>query len=172
MQDDPHKPIRTLSYRLTRADALAYHLLKHELTGWEKFRFMVFIASGGLIVGLLPDNVGTLAWWSIAVGVMLVFGIMAVVWSNVTVRRKAATMALPQGSVELEEWGDHLVERSATGLRHVALETIAQVLATDTHVFVREGKVPLILPLAAFEDAVDMQGFAAALDDASERAQP
>jgi hypothetical protein len=143
MNEAPHSPIRTLSYSLTRADALAYKLLKHELTGW-----------------------------TIAVLVMGLFGVLAIVWTNVSVRRQAAAIPLPEGVVELEEWSDRLIERSAVGVRSVAFEQIAQVIRTDGYIFIREGAAPLIIPKTAFNDAEDMRVFAEGIDKASDRAQP
>lgn len=172
MNEAPHIPIRTLSYSLTRADALAYKLLKHELTGREKFRLLVFIGCGGLIVGVVPDDLPPVAWWTIVVAVMGLFSVLAIVWTNVSVRRQAAAIPLPSGTLELEEWGDHLAERSAEGVRIVAFETIAQVIRTDRHIFIREGAVPLIIPKTAFENADDMRVFAEGIDKASDRAQP
>jgi hypothetical protein len=172
MNEAPHGPIRTLSCSLTRADALAYKLLKHELTGWEKFRLLGFIGCGGLIVGLMPDDLPPAVWWTVAVVVMSLFGVLAIVWTNVAVRRQAAAIPLPDGVVELEEWGDHLAERSATGVRSIAFETIAQVIRTEGHIFIREGAVPLIIPKTAFNDAEDMRVFAEGIEHASDRAQP
>jgi hypothetical protein len=172
MNEAPHSPIRTLSYSLTRADALAYKLLKHELTGWEKFRLLVFVGCGGLIVGLMPDDLSPAVWWTIAVLVMGLFGVLAIVWTNVSVRRQAAAIPLPEGVVELEEWSDRLIERSAVGVRSVAFEQIAQVIRTDGHIFIREGAAPLIIPKTAFNDAEDMRVFAEGIDKASDRAQP
>ena len=172
MDEAPHIPIRTLSYSLTRADALAYKLLKHELTGWEKFRLLVFVGCGGLIVGLMPDDLSPAVWWTVAVLMLGLFGVLAIVWTNIVVRRQAAAIPLPDGVVELEEWGDRLVERSAGSVRFVAFETIAQVIRTDGHIFIREGAVPLIVPKTAFANADDMRIFAEGIDNASERAQP
>jgi hypothetical protein len=172
MNEAPNSPIRTLSYSLTRADALAYKLLKHELTGWEKFRLLVFVGCGGLIVGLMPDNLSPAVWWTIAAGVLGLFGVLAIVWTNVSVRRQAAAIPMPEGAVELEEWGDHLAEKSAKGVRSVAFERIAQVIRTDAHIFIREGAAPLIIPKTAFNDDEDMRVFAEAIDKASDRAQP
>ena len=172
MDEGPQAPIRTLSYRLTRADALAYRLLRHELTGWEKFRLLVIVGCGGLVIGLVPDDLPPLAWWTVAAAIMALSGAVAVGWSNIAVRRAAAAMQIPDGVVELEEWGDHLAERSGSGVRHVALQAIAQVIRTDRHVFVREGEIPLIIPATAFDGDEDMRLFAEGLDEASERAQP
>lgn len=172
MDEASHNPIRTLSYTLTRADALAYKLLKHELTGWEKFRLLVFVGCGGLIVGLMPDDLSPAIWWTIAVVVMGLFGVLAIVWTNVSVRRQAAAIPLPEGVVELEEWGDHLVEKSAEGTRLLAFGTIAQVIHTGGHIFIREGAVPLIIPKTAFNDAEDMRVFAEGIDTASGWTQP
>lgn len=172
MNEAPHIPVRTLSYSLTRTDALAYKLLKHELTGWEKFRLLVLVGCGGLIVGLMPADLSPTVWWTIAIVVMGLFGVLAIVWTNVSVRRQAAAIPMPEGVVELEEWGDHLVEKSAKGARHIAFETIAQVIHTAGHIFIREGAVPLIIPKTAFNDAEDMRVFAEGIDKASDRAQP
>jgi hypothetical protein len=172
MNEAPHIPIRTLSYSLTRADALAYKLLKHELTGWEKFRLLVLIGCGGLVTGLLPDDLASAVWWTIVVLVLGLSGVLAIVWTNVLVRRQTAAMPIPQGVVHLEEWDDHLAEKSAKGVRFVAHETIAQVIRTEGHIFIREGAVPLIIPKTAFEDAEDMRIFAEGIDKVSDRAQP
>jgi len=172
MQDDTQRPIRTLSYRLTRADALAYKQLKHELTGWERCRLLLLVACAGGTVGLLPDDMTPVAWWLAAASAILAFGALALVWSSVAERRSAAALPLPGGEVMLEQWGDRLVERSATGLRVIAFDAIAQTICTDAHVFVREGTVPVIVPRAAFGHHEDMQAFAETIDAASQRAQP
>ena len=88
------------------------------------------------------------------------------------VRRQAAAIPLPDGVVELEEWGDRLVERSAGSVRFVPFAPIAPVLRTDGHIFIREGAIPLIVPKTAFANADDMRIFAEGIDNASARAQP
>lgn len=172
MSEQQEPTVRTLSYSLTRADALAYMLLRHELTGWEKFRLLVCVASGGLLVGLLPADMSRSGWWAAAVAIMALFSVLAVVWSNVEVRRRAAKLPLPSGEVALERLDDGLHERSNAGVRHVAYAGIAQVIATEAHVFVRAEPQPVIVPRSAFESTAEMRAFADAVDVASNAAQP
>ena len=169
---DPHRPIRTLTYQLSAADALAYSQLQRELTGWEKFRFVLWIFAGGMVIGFLPQEWPRLVWWPAALGVGLVAFLLAVAMLNWSTRYRVRKMPLPTGKVVLEEWGDHLAERSSQGQHFVAYETIAQVIETPDHVFVRSGDVPLIVPKAAFRDKSDMLAFAQHVDELSKAAQP
>ena len=34
-------PLRTFAYTVTRADALAWAVLRHEMTGWDKLRLLL-----------------------------------------------------------------------------------------------------------------------------------
>lgn len=172
MMDAPQAPIQTLSYRLTRADALAFKLLKQELTGKEKLILLVIVGCGGLVVGMLPDDLSPVVWWATAIAILAMFGALAIAWMNFSIRREAAAIPIPDGVVELEEWGDRLVVRSNSGSRLVAYDVVAGVARTDRHVFVVEGTTPLIVPAAAFRDAEEMKDFAERVDEASNRAQP
>ena len=96
----------------------------------------------------------------------------AILWSNLEVRRKAAALGIPDGAVELEDLGDRLSERSADGVRDVAVEDVAQVVTTVGHVFIRAGVRPVIIPAAAFASPAEMAAFAQRWDRASRDAAP
>lgn len=168
----PHRSIRTLTYRLTQADALAYGQLHREMTGREKLWFVLWIGIAGMLVGALPEGWSAIVWWLAALAIVLVAAAIALAFWNWQARHQAGKMSIPIGDIALEEWGDHLAERSSQGQRFVAYETIAQVVETPNHVFIRSGEMPLVVPKAAFEDAADMAAFARHVDDRSNQAQP
>jgi hypothetical protein len=169
MTDDAQVPIRTLDYSVSRADALAFTMLRHELTGWDKFRLLVVVGVAGLLAGLVPDDLGRTAWW-LAVGVILALGAgAAILWTNIDVRRRASALPIPVGQVSLRQWDDHLSQHHATWVRRVDYDRILHVTCTQGHVFIRVDEVPVILPAAAFANMDDMQAFAADIDERSER---
>ena len=172
MNEESQIPIRTLAYEVTRADALAFTMLRHELSGWDKLRLIVLIGVAGLLAGLVPHEIGRLFWW-IAVGAILsAAGIAAIVWTNLDVRRKAASLPVPGGRVRLEQWDDHLEEHHAAGVRRVDYDRISHAVLTQDHVFIRGEAVPVIVPRGAFETMEDMQAFAADIDKRSSRSAP
>jgi hypothetical protein len=167
----PHGPVAIYRYRLSRADALAYFELSRELTGWEKFQYVIAIFAAGMLIGVLPTDWTPLAWWSAAAGIVFLTIVLALGWMNFRIRRQAAALSLPVGDVTLEEWGDHLSERAASGDRFIAYEMIGQVIETPGRVFVRVDDTPLIVPAAAFADLADMTAFARRIDELSSRSQ-
>lgn len=170
MQDTTVRPERVLRYTLGPADRLAFAILRHQLTGWEKFRLLVVVGMAGALASLLPDDMGAVARWA-AVAAILAFGAAAaILLSNLDVRRRANGLGIADGAVELHDLGDCLSERSAGGVREVAVADMEQVVITDRHVFIRAGTRPLIIPASAFADREDMMAFAARWDEASRTA--
>jgi hypothetical protein len=102
---------------------------------------------------------------------MIVGAAVALLWSNIEVRRLAAAMPLAEGQVMVEQWDDRLTERSETGIRHVPIEAIVRVIASDRHVFLLTSEAPLIIPLAAFSDADAMAAFARSTEEACHRSR-
>ena len=170
MSDRAQVPIRTLAYTVSRADALAFAVLRHELTGWDKLRLLLLISAAGLLAGIIPQDIGPVLWWTSIVAILVVAGVAAVVWTNLDVRRKAATLPIVEGHATLDQWEDRLTEHRLSGTRQVDIDRITQVVCTDRHVFIREGALPVIIPLAAFRDQEDMQDFAADIDERSRQA--
>lgn len=174
MQTDasPHQPLRTFTYRLTPADALAYASLKQELTAWGKARWIFLIAAGGVTAGMLPEKLSPFWWWMIVFGIAILIALLGAVLTKAAAERTAGRMKPPSGDIVLEVWGDHLLEQTDGGNRSIAFEQIAQVIPSAERLFVRIAPQPVIVPAAAFEDAADMASFAGWLDEASARAQP
>lgn len=170
MSDRAQVPIRTLAYTVSRADALAFAVLRHELTAWDKLRLLLLISVAGLLAGIVPRDIGPALWWTSIVALLVGAGVAAVVWTNLDVRRKAATLPIVEGQATLDQWEDRLIEHRLSGTRQVDVDRIVQVVCTDRHIFIREGALPVIIPLAAFRDQEDMQDFAADIDERSRQA--
>jgi hypothetical protein len=170
MGEDAGAPIRTLTYAVARADALAWTVLRHELTGWDKLRLLLLISVAGLAAGMVPRTLDPVTWWSIVLGILGAAAVAAIVWTNVDVRRKAAALPIMTGPATLMQWQDRLTEHRSSGRRDVDIDRITQVVVTERHLFIREGAVPLIIPVAAFRDLEDMRAFAADLDEKSKQA--
>ncbi len=172
MQDTTVRPEQVLRYTLGPADRLAFAILRHQLTGWEKFRLLVVVGIAGAPASLLPDDMGAVARWASVAAILVVGAAAAILLSNLEVRRRAKGLGIADGAVELHDLGDRLSEHSAQGVRDVAAEDVAQVVTTAGHVFIRAGARPVIIPASAFADREDMMAFAARWNEASRAAAP
>ncbi|HHZ10264.1 MAG TPA: hypothetical protein GX405_15960 [Rhizobiales bacterium] len=172
MQDKTVRSEPVLRYTLGPADRLAFAILRHELTGWEKFRLLVVVGLAGVAASLLPDDMGKAARWASVAAILVAGAAAAILLSNLEVRRRANRLGIADGAVELHDLGDRLSERSASGVREVGVADIAQVTVTDRHVFIRTGERPVIVPAAAFADREAMTAFAARWDGALQAAAP
>jgi len=170
MQHDEGNPIPLSTYRfsLTPADRLAFAMLRRELTGWEKFRLIIIVGIAGLAAGMLPEDMGAIAWWATVAIILLIGAAAAILWSNVEVRRRARALDAPKGDMVVEEWGDHIAVRSEKGTQNLAYEQIGNVVISDAHVFILFHGGPVILPLRAFADAVEMRAFGETVDRRSQ----
>lgn len=167
-----HHPLRSLIFRLTPADALAYASLKQELTVWGKALWIILIAAGGVIAGILPERMSPFWWWIVVFCIAILVAVLGAALTKAAARRTAGRMHVPSSDIVLEVWGDHLLERADGENRSVALDQIAQVIPTSERLFIRIAPQPIIIPASAFEDAGDMASFADWLDEASAQAQP
>ena len=171
-EDDPHQPIRILTYRLTFADALAFEQLQQrDLTGFRKFAVIVWLALAGVVLALLPESVAgaerSLRWWLAGFALLAVQFVLLVGFYNFRMRRRARKRIPAACDVELGEWGDHLHERRGGRDVFVTPETIARVTRTDRHVFIDAPDDLLIVPASAFETENEMAAFAEAWENAS-----
>ena len=162
------RPLHVLSFTLTRADALAFETLPREIQGWRLALLIVWIGLAGAAVSLLPpdwvsEENGWLFWaWMAGLG-LIQYG-LAVFAMTLLAHRRAALRLPGPAAVELHDHVDHLEWRENGRPSYVAPETIAQVITTPRHLFVRVEGQALIVPVRAFEDADEMMAYAAALE--------
>lgn len=166
MADDVHHPLALYRFRLTTADALAYERLPGEWTGLQKAAFILPLMAIGALAGLLEDWSG-IWWWAAVGGLLLLWAVIGLFVFNWRIHRRARTRAASEGQTEVEEWGDHLAVRSQAGERHLADETIGNVIVGEHHVFVLYHGGALILPQRAFESPQAMRIFGEAIDKRS-----
>jgi hypothetical protein len=171
MSETVHKPLRTLRYRLTLVDALAYERLPGEWSVRRKAAALAPLIAIGAFSGLIEDW-PRLWWWLSVGGLVLLWAIAGLFIHNWRMHRRARALAARHGQKEIEEWGDHLVVRSLAGIRAVPYELIGKVITTDSHIFILFHGGPAIVPLRAFEDVAEMQAFGATVDRRSEEAVP
>lgn len=163
------RPFRTLTYQLGQRDALAGAALGRVPTGWEKLRMMAIIATAGFGATLLSQDMPAFWYWASVLSILLVAAAGALLSSNISFRRDAAKLPIPQGQVTLDAYADKVIERSALGNRIVPVDRVSMVVATDGHLFIREGrKLPVIIPARAFESRKDLDGFASWIEAAEE----
>jgi hypothetical protein len=163
MGSDAHVPLRTLRYSLTPADNLAYEMLPGRLSFKTKFWLLVWIGCGGLLVMALPDSLAGNWWWAVAGFILAVWAVLAIVGTNIQVRRAAAARTLPAGPVEVEDQGAAL-QISSDGLsKKISFPKLGAVVLSPGHVFIDFNGGPLIIPLSAFHDIGEMQSYAFAV---------
>lgn len=168
MHVEQPRPLTTLSYTLSFADALAYESVSRELRGWRKLAFFVWIALAGAAVALLPDGwtAGESDWrfWLYSLGFAAFLYLIAMLVINLGNRRRAHRRLPHSLDMLVEQWGDHLAITQDAKIRFLPFETIAGVgLGTD-HAFIRDGAEVLIIPRRAFAEPMEMEAFAAFLD--------
>ena len=163
MNETVHQPLRTLRYRLTLVDALAYERLPGEWSGRQKVAALAPLIAIGAFSGLIEDW-PRLWWWLSVSGLVLLWAIGGLLVYNWRMHRRARALAALHGQTEIEEWGDHLAIRSEASERFLPYELIGKVIATDSHVFILFHGGPAIEPLRAFADAAEMRAYANSLD--------
>ena len=172
MADIAEQPFRTLTYELGQRDALAGAALGRVPTGWEKIRMMGIIAVAGLLAGMVPADWPSALYWITVVALLVAGAAGALLASNLAFRREVSTLPIPHGTVRLDAFADRIAEHSALGTRTVPLDSISMVVATNDHLLIREGKLPVIVPARAFASRTDMDGFARWIEAAESPGAP
>lgn len=165
-------PMRVAQYRLDWRDALAWQTLPREMQGWRKAVMLLWLAAAGVVLALLPQEFvgaeGSLRYYAVLIGLLAVqYGLATLILT--AHRHLQARRWFPAPvQVELQFWGDHLVEsRSDLPTPQVIVpEFCGSFIATRTHMFVPYLRDQvLIVPLAAFTSAADMKAEAAAYEE-------
>lgn len=161
-------PLRTLTFTLTRADALAYEALPREITGWRLVALLVWIGLAGAAVAQFPtewvgEEGGWRFWALMMTGSLIQYGLATLAMTAHTHWRAARRRPQPS-QVDVFDHGDRLAWREGGDTDLVSSEAIGDVITTPTHTFVPASGRVLILPLRAFLDRNQMIAFAAELE--------
>jgi hypothetical protein len=163
-------PLRTYSYTLTTADALAWEARPRELAGWRAGLLIVWLgaAGGGPLAFLPADWVGPqwgLRFWLWGLGLVGIAWLIAAAAITLAAHRRARRRIPAPIAMHVEEWGDHFaVTAGSAPPRVIAHETIAKAIATPTHVFLAVPPDVVIIPASAFTDEGEMQALAALIE--------
>ncbi|WP_395812987.1 hypothetical protein [Devosia sp.] len=163
---DPHQPLQTLAFTLTRADALAYELSR-PLGGWRRWVLLIWLGLAGAWVAVLPEPwVEGWRFWvlgALAIGAHYLLATLAL---NLLARGRAARRVPTRLLTTLEIWGDYLTQQRGSDNLLVSLDAIAATSLTPTHLFIQVPPEVLILPRTAFKDPSGPEALAALIDAA------
>jgi hypothetical protein len=161
----PDEPLRTTTFTLTRADALAYEQASSRFSPLGMMALVLWLGLCGSAAWLLPpDWAGAhLSWsFSILVSICIAIGYVLVLL-GVAFRqwwRAGRRLRRPQ-EVTITEWSDRL-EITGTGLpRELALIDVRESILTPTHLFLVGDNGVLMLPRNAFPEEGVVEALAA-----------
>ncbi len=152
-------------FTLTRVDALAWLSLKREVIGWRKWAYIMWFASAGIALSLLPEAwvgaQGDQKHWiafalTFAVQFVLLMGFLAVK------RHWEADRLLPTSRPAwFQDRGDHLSGTAPDGSTlNLPPEMIGQIVETPKHLFFSTRGSVLILPASVFRREQDKHSLA------------
>ena len=152
----PDEPLRTTTYTLTGADALAYEQATGQLTPMGMLALVLWLALWGLAALLVPpDWAGPRLAWTFSVLVSLLVAIAYVLaLLLISVRQWWRARRRLPGAVDvtLSEWPDRL-DLVSTGMpRSLPFAQIRRSVLTRAHLFLDAGEDVLMLPRRAFPE--------------------
>lgn len=152
---NPHQPIETLYYTLTRADALAWEAQPREMRGWRKALFLVWLGLAGVWLALLPPALvgdrGDWRFWALGAALAGLHWLIAAGVMTLATHLRAGRRVPHPLPVQLDIWGDHLTVRIGNRLAVFADELTAAATLTATHLFIIAPPEVLIVPLTVFD---------------------
>lgn len=166
----PDEPLRTTTYTLTGADALAYEQATGRLTPLGMLALVLWLALWGLGALLIPpDWAGPrLAWTfnlivSLLVAIAYVLALLLIAVRQWWRARRRLRRAV---EVTLSEWPDRL-DFISTGMpRSLPFAEIRRSVLTRTHLFLDADEDVLMLPRRAFPEEGSIETLAARIEGA------
>jgi hypothetical protein len=150
----PDEPLRTTTFMLTRADALAYEQTASRMTPLGVLAFILWLGLWGCAALLIPtDWSGPRFGWAMSLLITLAIAIAAVLALLLVAVRQwlRARRRMPKPvEVTITEWPTRLETVGAGLPRNVPFTTIRESRLVPTHLFVITDETVLILPRHAF----------------------
>ncbi|MEO6396309.1 MAG: hypothetical protein ABIO40_10420 [Devosia sp.] len=150
------EPLRTTTFTLTRADALAYERHRRRLSPGRAVLLLLWLALAGLVLLLIPDNwsgkLNMPSFWALgAVLVTIQYVLAMLVWAFNDIGR--ARRRVPRAhEVTLEEFVDRIGVTGSGIPRYVRFSDAGRPLITASHIFLGKPHNLIILPRSAFAD--------------------
>ena len=152
----PDEPLRTTTFTLGRADALAYEQAAGRLTPLGTLALICWLGLWGAAALLLPsDWAGPRLGWTFSILVSVLVAIAYVLALLLIAARqwlRARRRLKRPVDVTLSEWPDRLELVSVGMPRLVAFGDIRRSLLTRTHLFLDTDDAVLMLPRRAFPE--------------------
>ncbi len=166
----PDEPLRTTTFTLTRADALAYEQAAGRLTPLGTLALLCWLGLWGAAALLLPDDwAGPRLGWAFSVLVSVLVAIAYVLaLLLIAIRqwwRARARLKRPV-EVTLSEWPDKLDLVSVGMPREVAFGDIRRSVLTRTHLFLDADDGVIMLPRRAFKEEGAIEDLSRRIDAA------
>ena len=152
----PDEPLRTTTFTLTRADALAYEQASSRLTPLGTMALVLWLGLCGFAAWLIPsDWAGARFGWSfsVLVSVLIAIGYVLVllVMSFRQWWRAGRRLKRPQ-DITLTEHSDKLEIIGGGMPRELPLTDIRESILARTHLFLVSDNGVLIIPRNAFQE--------------------
>lgn len=152
----PDEPLRTTTFLLTRADALAYEQSSSRLTPLGTMALVLWLGLCGSAAWLIPaDWAGSHFGWSfsILVSICIAIGYVLVLLGMAFRQwwRAGRRLRRPQ-EITLTEWTDRLEIAGGGMPRELKLIDIRESILTRTHLFLVSDNGVLMLPRNAFPE--------------------
>jgi hypothetical protein len=152
----PDEPLRTTTFTLTRADALAYEQASSRLNPLGTMALVLWLGLCGSAAWLIPDDwAGARLGWSfsILVSVLIAIGYVLVLLAMSARQwwRAGRRLKRPQ-EITLTEHPDKLEIIGAGLPRELPLLEIRESILARTHLFLVSDNGVLIIPRTAFQE--------------------
>jgi hypothetical protein len=152
----PDEPLRTTTFTLTRADALAYEQAASRMTPLGVLALLCWLGLWGVAALLIPpDWAGARLGWSFSLIVSILVAIAYVLaLLLIAIRQWLAARRRLKRPVEVTigEWPDRLDVMSIGMPRAIPLGAIRRTILGRTHLFLVADEETLILPRRAFSE--------------------
>jgi hypothetical protein len=154
-------PLHTITFTLTRADALAYERLSRRPSPRSAIVFTLGLVLAGAVLWLAPGNwTGTWrdpGFWALGAVLFAILYVLAMIVQTIGQMRRARRRLRHAYDITIEEHADRL-DVSGPGIpRTLSFADAGLPIVTATHLFLGRGDDLVILPRRAFpeEDSFD-----------------
>jgi hypothetical protein len=172
----PDEPLRTTTFTLTRADALAYEQAASRLTPLGVLALICWLGLCGAIAMFIPTEwggprLGITSSLLIVVCIAMAY-VLALLLIAVRQWWRARARAKRPYEVTIGEWPDRLDILSIGMPRTLSFADVRRSILTRTHLLIEADEETLILPRRAFAEVGTIEALAQRIEAAPRRPVP